>query len=141
MTGTATFSPEGEHLVYREEGVLRLVDGTEVRGEREYIYGSRQDGFAVYFRERPPRLFHEVRLVETDRGQLNGHAEHECGKDHYFSTYQLRTDGGLIIRHAVCGSRKDYVINTTYRRAVLTRRVRRAAGTRESGPHVLRWRF
>ena len=117
MTGTATFSPEGELLAYREQGALRLGDGSELQGEREYAYYGRQDGFAVFFAEKPPRLFHEVRLLETDDGHLHGQAEHRCGQDHYFSTYELRCDGSLLVRHVVRGPRKDYAVNTAYRRA------------------------
>ena len=116
MTGTATFSPEGDLFAYREEGALRLVDGTELQGEREYIYAGRRDGFTVFFREKPPRVFQEVRLLETDGGQFNGEVEHRCGYDHYLSTYEFHADGSLIIRHVVRGPRKDYLINTTYRR-------------------------
>jgi hypothetical protein len=56
ITGTATFSPEGKLFAYREEGAVRLDDGTELQGEREYTYRSRRDGFAVFFHEEPPRL-------------------------------------------------------------------------------------
>jgi uncharacterized protein DUF6314 len=116
MTGTATFSPDGEVVAYREEGALRLVDGNELQGGREYIYASRQDGFAVLFPEEPPRLFHEIRLVEADGGEFHGRAEHRCGQDHYLSTYEFRTDGSLLIRHVVRGPRKYYMIDTIYRR-------------------------
>jgi hypothetical protein len=114
MKGVATFTParSGE-LAYREEGDLQLESGGEVRAQREYFYRQRGDGFAVFFKETPPRLFHEVHLGGV-AGVLKGSVDHMCGQDHYLSTYEFQPGARFVIRHVVRGPRKDYTIVTSY---------------------------
>jgi hypothetical protein len=115
MTGNAVFTPIAEQrLRYREDGTLRLNNGTEFAAEREYIYAPRENGFAVLFRENPPRLFHEVALVPGSDGELRGEADHPCGEDLYRSFYRFLPGGRFIVRHAVIGPRKDYAIVTVF---------------------------
>jgi hypothetical protein len=117
MTGLAIFTPiAGQGLHYREEGMLRLANGAELAAEREYVYAPRENGFAVLFRENPPRLFHEVALVSGSDGEWRGEADHACGKDLYRSSYHFLPDGRFIVRHAVTGPRKDYTIVTAFAR-------------------------
>jgi hypothetical protein len=118
MQGLATFSPLDQgRLAYREEGNLRLVDGTEFQAEREYIFGVRVDGFDVFFKENPPRLFHEISLSSRGGAVRAGSADHLCGPDTYKSTYTFLPDGRFIIQHIVSGPRKDYTMTTTYSRS------------------------
>ncbi|MFD0609611.1 DUF6314 family protein [Bradyrhizobium sp. GCM10027634] len=117
MQGLATFTPSGpDGLAYREQGRLKLLTGTELEAEREYVFHGHGRGFDVFFKEAPPRLFHTVELVASDDGALNGSADHLCGFDRYQSTYTFRPEGSFVIRHAVSGPRKDYTMVTTYRR-------------------------
>jgi hypothetical protein len=116
MKGVATFTPLGQDsLAYREEGHLKLVGGTELQAEREYIYRVRQNGFDVLFKESPPRLFHEISLVQRG-SEYCGNANHLCGLDTYQSTYTFLAGGNFVIRHVVHGPRKDYTMTTTYSR-------------------------
>ncbi|WFU82412.1 DUF6314 family protein [Bradyrhizobium sp. CIAT3101] len=118
MRGLATFTPLGaERLAYREQGRLRLQNGTELEAEREYVFRGRDRGFEVFFKETPPRLFHAIELAASDGGALNGSAGHLCNLDNYQSTYTFLADGGFVIRHVVSGPRKDYTMITTYTRA------------------------
>lgn len=118
MQGLATFTPlDAERLAYREQGRLKLQNGTELEAEREYVFRACERGFDVLFTESPPRLFHTIELAASDGGALSGSAGHLCNLDHYQSTYTFRGDGGLIIRHVVSGPRKDYTMTTTYTRA------------------------
>ena len=117
MQGLATFAPlDAESLAYREQGRLRLLNGTELEAMREYVFHKADRGFDVFFKETPPRLFHTIELAASDGGALRGSASHLCNLDHYQSTYTFRDDGGFVIRHVVSGPRKDYTMVTTYTR-------------------------
>jgi hypothetical protein len=115
MRGIATFTHlDTERLAYREEGRLMLLNGTELEAEREYIFRKSDQGFDVYFKETPPRLFHTIELAASDGDALSGSAEHLCNLDQYQSTYTFRADGSFVVRHVVSGPRKDYTMVTTY---------------------------
>ena len=117
MQGIAIFTPlDRERLAYREQGNLKLLNGIELQAEREYIYSKSDRGFQVFFKEIPPRLFHEISLSKSVGGELSGDAGHRCNLDNYRSTYTFLPDGKFIIRHAVSGPRKDYTMTTTYLR-------------------------
>lgn len=116
MSGTAVFAAdEPGRLTYREAGQLRLADGQSFQAERRYLFRARADGFAVFFAEAPPRLFHDVVLTERQR-IWSGEATHLCGADEYRSRYEFRPDGTFSIHHAVRGPRKSYRMETSYRR-------------------------
>ena len=115
MQGRATFTPLGEgSLAYREQGTLRLPNGTELQAEREYIFRTCESGFDVFFKEEPPRLFHRISLHGA--AELAGDASHLCNLDTYRSSYSFRPDGQFTIRHVVSGPRKDYTMTTVYTR-------------------------
>jgi hypothetical protein len=117
MQGLATFTPlDAQNLAYREQGRLKLQNGTELEAEREYVFRKRDRGFDVFFKETPPRLFHAIKLAASDGGVLSGSAGHLCNPDLYQSTYIFRGDGGFVVRHIVSGPRKDYTMITTYMR-------------------------
>ena len=117
MQGIATFTPlDRGRLAYREQGYLTLANGTIVQAEREYVFSNSDRGFKVFFREDPPRLFHEISLSASSGGELSGRARHLCKHDDYQSAYMFRPDGTFVVRHVVSGPRKDYTMNTTYTR-------------------------
>lgn len=117
MQGIATFSPlDQERLAYREQGKLKLLNGAELHAEREYIFGKSDSGFEVYFKENPPRLFHEISLVSRVGGGHTGDASHLCNLDNYRSSYAFLPDDTFVIRHVVSGPLKDYTMTTTYSR-------------------------
>lgn len=119
MQGLATFTPLREtSLAYREQGRLRLVDGTALEAEREYVFRESNRGFEVFFKETPLRFFHAVSLSVSGDGARSGSAGHLCNLDHYRSTYTFRDNGSFIIRHVVSGPRKDYTTVTNYARVV-----------------------
>ncbi|SFP11325.1 hypothetical protein SAMN05216567_104227 [Variovorax sp. OK605] len=116
MTGTAVFTPLAPGwLKYREEGRIRLADGKEFDGHREYLFERAPGGFSVHFAETPPRLFHAIAVVR-DGDALAGSATHLCTPDTYDSSYRFLADGGFVIRHTVHGPRKDYLSATVFRR-------------------------
>ncbi|MDJ0945107.1 MAG: DUF6314 family protein [Kiloniellales bacterium] len=117
LEGSAVFAPDGAGgLAYREAGELRLANGVTVAAERCYLYRPRPDGFAVYFAEMPPRLFHEIALTADRRGWRRGRARHLCAADLYLTRYAFLPDGRFVLRHRVRGPRKAYRITTWYRR-------------------------
>ena len=116
MSGTAVFEAgEPGWLAYREAGSLRLASGQSFHAERRYLFQPRSSGFAVFFAETPPRLFHDVVLGE-ERGLISGEAVHRCSPDYYRSRYTFRSDGTFSIHHSVSGPRKSYSMDTLYRR-------------------------
>ena len=117
MQGIATFTPlDREWLAYREQGDLKLANGVTVQAGREYVFSGSDGGFKVFFREDPPRLFHEISLSPSARGGLSGRAYHLCRRDEYQSAYMFLPDGTFVVRHAVSGPAKDYTMSTTYLR-------------------------
>jgi len=117
MQGIATFMPlDGGRLAYREQGSLKLANGTTVQAEREYVFSGSDRGFKVFFKEDPPRLFHEISLSASSGGELSGQARHLCLPDEYQSAYMFMPDGSFVVRHVVLGPRKDYTMITTYTR-------------------------
>ena len=117
MQGIATFTPLDERrLAYREQGHLKLLNGTELEAEREYIFSNSDGGFEVFFKENPPRLFHDISLSASFGGELSGSAGHRCNLDDYQSSYTFLADGRFVVRHVVSGPRKDYTMTTTYTR-------------------------
>jgi hypothetical protein len=116
MTGTAVLTPlETGMLKYREEGRIRLADGKEFDGHREYLFERAPGGFVVHFAETPPRLFHAIGIVR-DGDALAGSATHLCTPDTYDSSYRFLADGSFTIHHTVHGPRKDYLSATVFRR-------------------------
>jgi hypothetical protein len=119
MAGTARFIPRGiGRFDYLEQGQLRLVDGRTLGTERGYIFEETESGFAVFFTQSPPRLFHRVTLEANGRN-LVGVATHLCAGDRYDSHYEFRANASFTIEHRVCGPHKRYTSVTHYVRASL----------------------
>lgn len=117
MQGIAIFTALDEgSLAYREQGRLKLLNGTELQAERAYIFSKSEQGFEVFFKENPPRLFHEISLSASVGGALSGSAGHSCNLDDYRSTYTFLANGRFAVRHVVSGPRKHYTITTAYAR-------------------------
>ncbi|MET4389343.1 hypothetical protein ABIB73_005114 [Bradyrhizobium sp. F1.4.3] len=117
MQGIAIFTRLNEKsLAYREQGHLKLSNGTALQAEREYIFSRHDRGFEVFFKENPPRLFHGIFLSASFGGELSGSAGHLCNLDDYQSTYTFLADGRFVVRHVVSGPRKDYTMTTTFTR-------------------------
>ena len=116
MTGSAVFTEIAQDMLkYREEGRIRLADGKEFDGHREYLFERAPGGFVVHFAETPPRLFHAIG-IERDGAALAGSAVHLCTPDTYDSSYRFLPDGSFEIRHTVRGPRKDYLSATVFTR-------------------------
>jgi hypothetical protein len=109
FTGEAVFGPEGDGLLWREEGRLRLgaYDGPAARTLRIVPDGS---GWLVRFADGRP--FHPLDLREGACA-----VAHPCGEDRYEGVYRVIGPDELDIRWRVRGPAKDGVIASRYRRA------------------------
>jgi hypothetical protein len=116
MTGVATFEGvDANCALYRESGELRLKGGETLRAEQRYVYAQVEGGFTVHFHD-TGELFQCVAFTAGEGDGWKGSASHRCKADVYDSEYCFGGDGTFLVRHAVRGPRKDYVIRTVYRR-------------------------
>jgi len=81
MLGKATIVERDDGAFdYREQGRLALISGQTLDAVRCYVFAEETAGFAVFFAENPPRLFHRVALEKNAFG-LAGIGRHLCGDD------------------------------------------------------------
>ena len=109
FAGEAVFAPEGDGLLWREQGRLRLgaYDGPATRTLRIVPDGT---GWLVRFADGRP--FHPLDLREGTCA-----VAHPCGEDRYEGVYRVSGPDELEVRWCVRGPAKDGVIETRYRRA------------------------
>lgn len=120
MTGQATVRLQEDGMaLYHETARIVLVGGEVLHGEQKYLYQKTSDGFSVFFHD-TQGLFHDLKFSAQDDGRLRAGASHDCKADLYLSEYELRADGSFYVRHTVRGPRKDYVVQTVYRRDKIT---------------------
>ncbi len=109
LDGQAVFAPQGEGLVYREHGLLRL-GAFEGPAERVYRYGfSRPQRAEVAFED--GSLFHSLELSEA-----GWRVEHRCRNDLYRGLFRLAAPGAWEAVWLVTGPRKDHRLVTRYNR-------------------------
>ena len=110
LEGTATFAPEGDGLVYREEGVLELAG---YRGPVMQAYRYRFPAphrAEVAFRD--GGLFH---ALDLSRGVWA--AEHVCADDLYRGDFRVEGPDRWRVSWTVTGPRKDQTLISRYVRA------------------------
>ncbi len=122
MQGEALFQPLApDSLRYREEGRAILPDGRELSFFRNYLYRIEGAVMTILFDGPTQGLFQRVTLSWAD-GAWVGQGHHPCGQDIYRSDYRIApgsqpgSQPGLTIRHRVTGPKKDYLLDTAYRR-------------------------
>lgn len=106
------FSCDTRHMKYSEDVVLQLQDGTRIDGSRRYLLDLRPHSLDMIFDDGPGKgtLFQSF--------VLGGHApsRHDCGADCYLSQWTWQSPDIFMVTHAVKGPRKDYFMQTTYKR-------------------------
>ena len=109
FAGEAVFTPDGDGLLWRERGRLRLgaYDGPAERTLRIV-----PDGEAWLVRFADGRPFHPLDL----RGGTWA-VVHPCGEDRYEGDYRVAGPDELEVRWRVRGPAKDARIASRYRRA------------------------
>ena len=104
--GEAEFTPDGDGLRCRENGVLRFR-GADYHAERGALWRFPGEG-RVEVRYEDGRPFHD--FVDDDP-----QAVHECGEDLYRVSYAFEGTAWTSIWD-VKGPAKDYRMTTSYRR-------------------------
>lgn len=116
MSGIAELTALGPDLsTYVEHGTLKMATGGSFAFSRRYRYLATENSLDILFDEEPPRLYQSVRLAENGDG-WSGSGYHRCAEDDYRSSYSFELPHGFVTSHRVVGPKKDYVIETRYRR-------------------------
>ena len=103
--GEAVLVPEGDHLRYRETGLLRLGDGPGFSAERSYVWRREGPRIAIDFSD--GRAFHDF-----DPAAPAGH--HLCVADDYSVRYSFVRWPDWRSEWSVKGPRKDYTMISRY---------------------------
>lgn len=108
--GHVTFSPGDGGLVYDEDTRLRLPDGREMTGRRRYLWrADERGGIAVLFEDGRP--FHRIAP-----GEPCPQDSHDCAPDTYLGGYDFSDWPVFRVRWEVSGPRKNYRMDTLFRR-------------------------
>ncbi|MEL6646423.1 MAG: DUF6314 family protein [Pseudomonadota bacterium] len=107
--GQARLAPDGEGLVYREEGLLTLANSTVMQAERTYLWRQEKERIAVFFAD--GRAFHSFCLQATCAAD-----RHHCDPDVYDVVYRFDAWPSWSSIWTVKGPRKDYVMQSDYSR-------------------------
>lgn len=105
FSGTATWTPEGETLVYDETGWLTMSGQKAIPARQRYIW---MPDLTVRFSD--GRFFHRV-------PGAGGATAHGCTPDHYEGAYDFSRWPEFRVTWRVTGPRKDYRMLSTYRRS------------------------
>ncbi|GAB4351860.1 MAG: DUF6314 family protein [Kiloniellaceae bacterium] len=111
LSGTAAFPPDGEGLLYREEGRLVIAghDGPALQSYR-YAFPAPQRA-AVSFGDGRP--FHDLDLTAGAWACV-----HLCDPDRYEGRFTVLDADSWRVVWKVTGPRKDLVLDSSYRRAL-----------------------
>ena len=107
--GVARFAPVPGGLRYEEEGVLRLGEGAGLTARRAYLWHFGAAGVEVAFHDGRP--FHRFAVGESGAG-----TDHLCGADLYRVAYDWSAWPDWRAVWEVTGPRKDYRMESRYRR-------------------------
>lgn len=110
LEGEAMFQAEGDGLVYRENGVLRLRHGA-FKASRVYRYNFPALHCAEIFFDDGSR-FH---ALDLSSGICE--VEHQCGADSYRGQFLVVGFNEWHVDWQVLGPRKDQILESRYLRA------------------------
>lgn len=109
FAGTARFTPDGEGLIYREDGLLALPGtAAPIRAERRYLWREDGAGIVVLFDDGRP--FHRFAPARPE-------AAHWCEPDDYRVRYDFSGWPVWRAEWRVTGPRKDYHMIGEYSRS------------------------
>jgi len=100
FTGTLTFTPKGDDLIYKEQGTMRLP-AAQLDAYRSYIYRPKGDALEILYDDGRPFL----NLVFKDGVATD---IHQRDPDVYRATFKIKHANELICAYAVTGPRKNY---------------------------------
>jgi hypothetical protein len=111
LIGKALFAPEGNELLYSEEGRL-VIGGHDGPAEQVHRYAFQAPARAqVHFRD--GRFFHDLDLAA---GRWT--ATHLCAPDRYDGDFTALGADSWRVVWRVTGPRKDLILDSSYRRAL-----------------------
>lgn len=105
FTGCAVWRPDPNGLAYHETGEMVLAEGARFMAERRYLWSA---DLSVWFED--GRFFHNV-------PPHGGPTAHWCDPDQYDGHYVFADWPAFRVTWRVRGPRKDYRMETLYRRA------------------------
>lgn len=117
--GEALFSKiEEKTCLYRETGILRLSNGSEIEAYRSYVYRATDTRLLVEFGDGPDKgkRFVALEFQTENDSLLSAKDTHRCGDDVYLVDYRLSLPASLATKISVSGPRKDYCAHSTYSR-------------------------
>ncbi len=119
--GSASFTPDGEDLVYEEALRLKVQEGQTLDATRSYRYVFLPTSLRIKFSDGANLglVFLDFVLPDSWQSELNStglvlNADHQCGNDTYNATFSLNSDGTFATRYDVSGPAKDYAIISRY---------------------------
>lgn len=98
--GTATFTRQGDDLVYAETGQLHLLH-TTTDAYRSYIYRPNKMGWQVLYDD--GRAFLNLQFQDGVARDT-----HDCWPDLYRAVFKIRNENEFLYAFAVNGPRKNY---------------------------------
>ncbi|WP_284163156.1 DUF6314 family protein [Frigidibacter sp. SD6-1] len=110
FSGTASFTPDGPLLRYRETGLLTYGDAAPFQAMRDYIWSADAEGIVVAHGDGRP--FHRF-----DTAHPMPEADHLCAPDLYRVRYDFTRWPDWQAEWHVSGPRKDYRMVSRYCRA------------------------
>ncbi len=110
LEGRASFTADGDGLLYHEKGLLTLGDQPPMEASRRYFWRTSGDGIDVFFDD--GRQFHRIAPDKLMPDDL-----HHCAPDMYHVTYDFRAWPDWSASWRVQGPRKDYQSVSQYSRA------------------------
>ena len=125
MKGMAYFQPYGENrLHYQEQGDATFGQGKVFSAYRMYVYMYKKKKMKVYCwdqrEKKPTRLLHTLHFyhVEPTSHTLVATGTHRCADDVYKARYTFFSNNHFQLIYQVQGPRKDYVIQTHFRKII-----------------------
>lgn len=123
ITGRAIILPLSGNLArYQETAEITLANGTMLHGTQRYLHRRLPppiNGFEILFPE-TVQLFERLEFHPSDAHTLCAAADHLCAADRYLSSYACDADDSWRVQHTVRGPKKNYILQTVYRRETAT---------------------
>lgn len=111
MFGTARFNPNNPHeFLYREEGLF--IGAITHNIYQDYLYKLQDDKILLFFHEKPPRLFLELKF-----NHLHATGTHVCKCDLYRAFFHFEGTNHFTTKYIVNGPHKNFSIVTQYEKS------------------------
>jgi len=119
ITGTASFTPNGSNLHYREEVRFPVKTGKTLNAHREYLYSFENGALNIYFADGKEKgsLFLPLQFEDVSSlSSLTACGSHLCVEDMYEGKFTFNPPDAFSVTYLVKGPNKDYTIESRYTR-------------------------